>query len=240
MRYFADLCLKPPLENREVQAKMAELAKQIGFSMIALAFQVGTSSEAISSTMSRYRDLGLDAVARLNITPRSRDELLRLLRKWRRKFEIIAVECVSPKSSLVAARDRRVDLLYFQPFESRLGFQRSIAKLCNAAFEINVSPLTRPRTSTKLAVLFKLSNEIAIAKDYGIPTVLSSGAENQFMLRSPKDLAALATMVGLDLDEALDAVSKNPISIVERNRSKLRPSHVAEGVKVMRVPKRSA
>ena len=61
----------------------------------------------------------------------------------------------------------------------------------------------------------------------------SSWASSPYGLRAPRDMAALLMLVGLDPSEALKAVSKTPMEIVERNREKLSPSYVMPGVRVV-------
>jgi len=64
--------------------------------------------------------------------------------------------------------------------------------------------------------------------------VASSGAASEYLLRTPQDYAALATVFDLPLPLGLQALSENPRSIVERNREKLSPGYVAPGIRVIR------
>jgi RNase P/RNase MRP subunit p30 len=79
-----------------------------------------------------------------------------------------------------------------------------------------------------------LRKEAAIAQDFHVPMVTSSGASSRFLIRTPRDLAALASVFDLDRTSALEAVSKNPVAIVKRNRHKLSAEFVAPGVRVVR------
>ena len=56
---------------------------------------------------------GLDLASRVDLRPRSQNELVGLLRRLRRRFEIICVLCESKEVARQAAKDRRVDLLNF-------------------------------------------------------------------------------------------------------------------------------
>jgi RNase P/RNase MRP subunit p30 len=47
-------------------------------------------------------------------------------------------------------------------------------------------------------------------------------------------MAAFLVTLGLKQEEALDAVSKTPFSIVENNRFKLSPLFIAKGVKLIK------
>jgi len=54
------------------------------------------------------------------------------------------------------------------------------------------------------------------------------------LLRKPRELAALGFLFGLDEVSGLDAVSRSPVALVERNRGKLDGGFVAPGVRVVR------
>jgi RNase P/RNase MRP subunit p30 len=53
-------------------------------------------------------------------------------------------------------------------------------------------------------------------------------------MRKPQELAALSYLFDLDKTVALDAVSKNPMTIVKRNREKLDPRYVVPGIRIVR------
>jgi len=67
-----------------------------------------------------------------------------------------------------------------------------------------------------------------------VPIVWSSGATDVQFLRKPEDMAHLGMLFGLDLPQALEALSDTPLGIVERNRQKLSPDYVAPGVRIVR------
>jgi len=50
-------------------------------------------------------------------------------------------------------------------------------------------------------------------------------------MRDPRGLSAVLTLMSLDDEVGLDAVSKNPERIVGTNRGKLDPGFVAPGVR---------
>jgi RNase P/RNase MRP subunit p30 len=79
-----------------------------------------------------------------------------------------------------------------------------------------------------------LRREVAVALEFHVPLVLSSGVGEEKFVRSPRDMASLGYLIGLDEASALDAVSTNPAKIVSRNREKLASGFVAPGIKVIR------
>ena len=76
--------------------------------------------------------------------------------------------------------------------------------------------------------------EVALAREFKVPVVVSSGAGDERLMRAPKDMASLAYVFGMDEASALDAVSNNPSVIVKRNREKLGSHFVAPGVSIVK------
>jgi RNase P/RNase MRP subunit p30 len=83
-------------------------------------------------------------------------------------------------------------------------------------------------------LLSSLRLEIAIAREFHVPIVVSSGVSAEMQLRRPRELAALAFLFGLDEISALEAVSQNPVAIIKRNREKLNHGFVAPGIRIVK------
>ena len=79
-----------------------------------------------------------------------------------------------------------------------------------------------------------MRREVAFAREFRVPLVVSSGAGEERFMRLPRDMASLAYLFGLDEASALDSVSANPAAIVKRNREKLSSRFVAPGISVIK------
>jgi len=86
----------------------------------------------------------------------------------------------------------------------------------------------------RIRLLSNLRRETAVAKDFHVPIVISSGVSDELLMRKPRELAALASLFDLDETSAMEAVSKNPVAMVERNRGKLSSRFVAPGIRIVR------
>jgi RNase P/RNase MRP subunit p30 len=84
-----------------------------------------------------------------------------------------------------------------------------------------------------------LRREVATAREFHVPVVVSSGVAEERLMRLPRDLASLAFLFGLDEAQALDATSTSPAAIVRRNREKLSNRFVAPGITVIKEGKSS-
>ncbi|MCL1978096.1 MAG: hypothetical protein FWG55_08380 [Candidatus Bathyarchaeota archaeon] len=237
-RSFADLHLKiAPKETLTLQRAIQRAAK-FGYRYLSVPFSFEPSTTELENLKTACKDAGIEPVLRADLYPRNENDLMNSLRRLRRKFDIICVFCDSKDISRQAAKDRRVDLLNFPNLDYRKRFfDRSEAELAsnsNAALEIDVKPLLALEGPARTRFLSCLRREVAIAKAFGVPLIISSGVSEERFIRMPRDMASLSYLFGLGNVEALDAVSFNPLAIVLRNREKLGSSFVAPGVSIVK------
>ncbi|MEM1565513.1 MAG: RNase P subunit p30 family protein [Candidatus Bathyarchaeia archaeon] len=237
-RRFADLHLQPNLSDVEQTRHMLAKATKLGYRLVALPLPTASVEAFAKKLRLICQEYRLDFASRLDLKPQTPRELLRQLRKFRRLVEVIAVVCKTKEVARQAAKDHRVDLLNFPATDSRRRFfdkaEAELASSSVAALEIDVKPLLMLKGPTRIRLLAALRKEVAIAKDYHVPIVISSGATNTLQMRKPLEMAALTTLFDLDKPTALDAVSKTPLTIFERNREKLNPNFVAPGIRIIR------
>ncbi len=238
MRKFADLHLKPSLEDLEQVKSMISKSAELGFQMVGLSLPSKIGVDEVNQLRKICHDAGVELATRVDLAPKGRRELLNGLRRLRRRFEIVNVFCASKVVARQAAKDRRVDLLSFPVAEyPKVFFDRAEAELASSALaclEIDMQPLLSLRGFARIRLLSVLRREVATAKSLKVPIVLSSGATDMRFLRKPQDMASLGMLFGLDLPLALEALSDTPLGIVGRNRQKLSPDYVASGVRVVR------
>ncbi len=238
MRKFADLHLKPSLEDSEQVKSVINKSAELGFRMVGLSLSRKVGIDDVHQVRKICHDADVELATRVDLAPRGRRELLDGLRKLRRRFEIVNVLCASKVVARQAAKDRRVDLLSFPVAKyPKVFFDRAEAELASSALaclEIDMQPLLSLCGFARIRLLSVLRREVAVAKSLKVPIVLSSGATDVWFLRRPQDFASLGMLFGLDLPLALDALSYTPLGIVQRNRQKLSPDYVASGVRVVR------
>lgn len=237
-RIFVDLHLCPDLGNDEQVTSMIGKASELGYRMIAMLLPPNFREEKIQQLQSLCRESKLDFASRVDLKPQTSRGLIKSLRKFRRRFEIIAVTCESKQVARQAARDRRVDLLNFRSHNPRKRFfDKAEAELVSnglASLEIDVKPLLTLEGRARIRLLSSLRREVTIAEAFQIPIVISSGASNKLLLRKPRETAALALLFDMQKSSAIDAISKNPLVIIKRNREKLSPKFVAPGIRIIR------
>ena len=230
MAVFADLHIQPRADDDQSTRRMAELLRMAGYLLIGLTVPTGLMPNRVSSLRRVFEEHGIETLLRADVIPRSRDELLRVLRRYRSRFDLIAVKCMNAAVASVACRDRRVDVVFFDPSDRRIRFSYAYANLLRGALEFNlVSTLLSAVSET----YSRIAREAAISRARNTKTVLSCGASSPDEVRSPMQVSALGRAIGLSMDQALGGVSKVPTSIAHRTLERRSSSYVEEGVRIV-------
>lgn len=237
-KIYADLHLCPNINDLHRVSQMVSKVSKLGYSLTAVSLPHNIKEEEIIQLQKIAKEANIDLASRVDLTPKTLKELIYTLRKLRRKFEIISVICKSKNVARQAAKDRRVDILNFPMLDWRERFfDRAEAELASnalTAFEIDIKPLLTLEGPARVRLLSSLRREVVIAQKFHVPIVISSGVSDEFLLRRPREMAALAFLFGLNEGFAVEAVAKNPVVIVKRNREKLTSRFVAPGIRVIR------
>jgi len=237
MKRFADLHLRVPLKDPSKAESMIRKASELGYSLVGIPLSPHATREQISQLRQICSDAKVDFATRVNFSPRTPNELLQSLRRFRRKFEIVSVRCHTKDVARQAAKDRRVDLLQFSVTSLRIRFfdeaEAELASQALSSLEIELAPILQLTSFSRVRLLSRLRREVATAERFKVPITISSGATEELFMRGPRDYAALTTLFDLPISSALDALSKTPFVTVERNRKKLSPDYVAPGIHVV-------
>ena len=237
-RVFGDLHLRLDVKDRAEMVRVMRRLAALGYGLVGVPLAAETRGEEVERLREVCGGVGLDFVSRVDLRPRNSGELVRLLRRVRRRFEVVCVLCESKMVARQAARDRRVDLLSFPLLDSRRRFfdgaEAELATGGLSALEVDVKPLLVLEGAARVRLLSWLRREVSVARRFGVPVVVSSGVSAELLLRKPREMAALGFLFGLDKVSGLDAVSRNVGAIVERNREKLSTEFVAPGIRVVK------
>ncbi len=234
---FADLHLRLNPRDSTATARTIKKAVTLGYRLVAVPFPPETREDETAKLHSICSEAKIDFASRVDIKPRTQNDLMHQLRRLRRKFEVLCVICESKEVARQAAKDRRVDLLNFPSLDyHKRFFDRAEAELASnslAALEIDVKPLLVLEGPPRARLLSNLRREAAIATEFHVPIVVSSGATSEMLMRKPREQAALAGLFCLN-DDSLESVSQNPLALVKRNRQKLSSKFVAPGIRVIK------
>jgi ribonuclease P/MRP protein subunit RPP1 len=237
-RSFCDLHLKVNPQDAQATQHIIEKAAKFGYQKISIPFNSQIEEAQISNLKTACKQMDLDFVVRADFKPRNQEDLMRFLRKYRRKVEVICIVCDDKEIARSAAKDHRVDLISFSSLDYyKRFFDRAEAELANCsqtALEVDTRLLLILEGPPRVRLLSSLRREVALAKEFKVPVVLSSGVGEEQLMRMPRDLASLAYLFGMSETEALDAVSTVPQGIVAANRLKLGEGFIAPGIRVVK------
>ena len=63
--------------------------------------------------------------------------------------------------------------------------------------------------------------------------IICSGAVSKWDMRDPRQLIATGNVLGLELNEAFDALSTTPLQLIQKNKKILEGQRIAEGVEIL-------
>jgi RNase P/RNase MRP subunit p30 len=237
-RVFADLHLRLNVKDAAATLRVINKVSVLGYGLVAVPLAPEARVVEVAKLRAVCGEAGVDFASRVDLRPRTQNELMHQLRRLRRKFEVVCVSCENKVVARQAAKDRRVDLLSFPLLDFRRRFfdgaEAELASSSLAALEVDVKPLLVLEGPARVRLLSCLRREVTVAGKFGVPVVVSSGVSAELFLRKPREMGALGFLLGLGEVSALDAVSRSANAIVERNREKLDARFVAPGVRVVR------
>ncbi|MGA2627068.1 MAG: RNase P subunit p30 family protein [Candidatus Bathyarchaeia archaeon] len=221
----------PKVDDVNACTRMAQTLMIAGYSTVGLTIPTGLLPERVKSIRQTFQDQGIATALRIDLGSSSRTELLRSLRRFRNAYDVVGVKCVNARVATVASRDRRVDIVFFDPVMHNVRFTHSLARLLHGALEVNLMISLLALTDT--GILFRLRRAIAVAQEHNVKVVLSSGARDAEMVRAPRQLSAIASTLGLSETASVAGVSSVPLFIITENVKKRKPEYVEEGVKII-------
>jgi RNase P/RNase MRP subunit p30 len=211
--------------------RMAELLHLAGYSIVAISVPTGLMRDKVSELRHLFEDEGIQTMLRVDLSVSSRADLLRLLRRFRNAFDIVAVKCMNQAVASVACRDRRVDVVFFDPRNFRVKFVHPLASLLSGALEFNL--ISTFLGETKSEIFSRIAKEASIALEHRSQVVLSSGSVSPAMVRSPLQISAIGAAIGLSNEQSIRGVREIPISIAVGNQERRSREFIEDGVKLV-------
>ncbi len=149
-------------------------------------------------------------------TPRNFRNCAKVLRG---KFSFISVFGATEDLVRLACDDPQIDLLIHPAWGPKpLGIASARAAQQNqVAIGFDLSPLIQQRGPSRARWLESIRRNLELARKFDLSLIITSGSKSYLDLRSPRDLLALARVVGFESKEAEDALMKAG-EIVRKNK----------------------
>lgn len=236
---FFDLHLHSAFSEGESSLEqLATTAKQLGYKGICLTeyFKNEDYVKKLYVEIEKVKQkVGIEIF--LGFEARNLRELA-ILREKRRKYDVLLVRGGDLKLNREACESPEVDILTHPEYErTDSGMNHVLMNLAaknNVAIEINFREILVSSKKTRSMILKNMLNNIKIAKKYKTPIILCSGALSHWDICDPTCLVSFATIIGLEMKDAKNAMSKIPEKILKQARERKSEDWVAPGIKVIK------
>jgi ribonuclease P/MRP protein subunit RPP1 len=199
--------------------EIVDFARKIGLTGIGIVKYFSPSEETWPESTE------LDIVKVLMIKTSNPEEFERLVRKARNRCEVLMAHGGDYDINRLACENSYVDVLSRPEFGRKdSGLDHICIKAAqenNVAIEINFREILESFKKQRVYALSAMRENIRICKSYGANIITTSGSLSKWDMRSGRELAAIANILGMDLGEAIGTVSTVPEQKVKTNREKL-------------------
>lgn len=227
---FYDLHVHTTLSIGESSVdEVVEFAKKLGFAGIGIAQYYPGKLEQLPKLD------GIDLVSVGVIKVDNPNELSEMAKKLRNKVEIVMVHGGNYDINRAACENSLIDILAHPELGRKdSGLDHVCIKAAaenNVAIEINFREILESYKKNKIYVMSAVNKNIKLCKKYGVKMITTSSAITKWGMRSGRELAAVANVLGMDLGDAIKTTTTMPEEIIKINREKLAGKKI-EGVSI--------
>lgn len=197
---------------------VASMGKQLGLSGLGIVQYYPSARELPEIE-------GIDLISSVMIKPAKPEELAKLIGSAREKAEILMVHGGDYDVNRAACENSAVDMLCHPELGRKdSGLDHICARAAhdnNVAIEVNFREVLESFKRNRIYILSALRKNIDLCKKYDTKIITNSSAVTKWGMRSARELAAIANLLGLDLGKAIETTSSIPEQMIKENREKL-------------------
>lgn len=219
--------------------ELASMAERLGWAGVAIADswagpeRLKYLKDSIAAAQQQFK---LELIPAVTLRPKEVPELKAQLDEVRPLVPVVNVAGGDYNINRAACEDSRVDILVHpelnRPDSGLDDICLTAAAANGVAIGISFNTLLRGIRKARARALQNIATNIGLAAAFRVPIVVVSGAQSKWELRDPRQLIALATVLGAELPHAFAAAADVPAGIIERNKKKLAGTLVG-GVEVL-------
>ncbi len=220
-------------------AELASMAERLGWSGIAIADnwagqeRLKHMKTAIAAVQQQVK---IELVPAVTLRPKDVQELKRQLDEVRKLVPIVIVAGGDYHINRAACEDSRVDVLVHpelnRPDSGLDDICLTAAAANGVAIGISFNTVLRAVRKARSRALQHIATNVQLTAAFRAQMIVVSGSQSKWELRDPRQLIALAGVLGAELPHAFAAASDVPASMVERNKRKLAGT-ITGGVEVL-------
>lgn len=195
-------------------SRMALVARRLGFSGIIVMSINGSGDLQWFEAAQRIG--GITVSSGVEVVSKDPRSLKGRISSLRDRYPFLAVHATSEPLLREAFADPRVDLVVNSGFRLTVPPARS-AKRNQVALAIDLQPMIRLRGVSRSRWLDLQRYNVRVARKFGIKMMLTVSPRSHLDLRAPRDMIAMAQILGISREEALEAL-RLPGRILDMNR----------------------
>ncbi|MDM7939239.1 MAG: RNase P subunit p30 family protein [Methanothrix sp.] len=211
-------CMKAYPEGSASASRLALTAKQLGYEGLIIC-------NAEPSKVFRLKDTehikGIKVILGAEVTATNPRALKGSISALRSRYPFLMVYGATEELVRSACEDPNVDMLLCH-HDARRSMSIATARAAmknQVAIGFDLSPLMLLRGSSRARWLEAAQRNLQMARKFDLSTIITMHARSHLDLKAPRDLLALAEVVGFEPDEAQAALMR-PGRLIELNRRK--------------------
>lgn len=210
MRIFIDFNIKPTNYSKDSLLEFINMALHLGYKALVIETSSNEEAELIKSLSGKRVKL----YTRHTISAHSPNELKKASRKIR-WADLIIAECFNQETARIATKLNNVHAILTPLEKLSLINERQInaMRMKERPLEIKFMDIFYTQN---LQNTIRLITKYLISASSKIPIIISSGAKEPLEMRSPRDMIALFSILGINQEKTLDMISKNPYTLLRR------------------------
>lgn len=217
---FYDLHVHSTLSIGENHVEeMAEMAKRLGLSGIGIVRYYSGRLESLPKVD------GIDIISAVMIKASNVEDMRSVVHAAREKAEIIMVHGGDYNINRAACENSMVDILCHPELGRKdSGLDHICAKAAkenNVAVEVNFREIMESHRKNRVFTMSSIKRNVGLLEKYGAPVVVNSGAVSRWGMRGGRELASIASLVGMDISKAIESASAVQENMVKANRERL-------------------
>lgn len=227
---YYDLCIRYVPEDAPSMERFLSLAKHFGF--IGAGITQVSGKEPVPST--GVCNTCFDLVSGIEIHEENPSKLHSIVNRYSKRTGYVIVQGGLDKLNRSAVETPDVDILSLPLGSKDNGLDHVVARSAadrGVALEFDVGSMIRHRGGKRVLAMSELRQRLMLARKFKVQMVLTSGARSFYDIRGPKELIALANLVGMTNEEAVDAMIISPAAILKRKRKV--HGYVMDGVELI-------
>lgn len=156
---------------------------------------------------------------------------------YRNQVDVLMVSGGDLEVNRKAVENPKVDVLTHPEYKRRdCGVDDVLAQLAaqnGVAIELNFNDFLRSFRKVRTYILTYMSTNVQLAQKFGTNIIISSGALSLNEMRAGRELASLGCLAGMNVADAINAVTATSESIIVKRKREKDKDFVMPGVEIM-------